>query len=114
MVCTSKIQAERVALIGAAKMAKAGYAAVQSPMNPNVWKCIKADGSFYRVEIRKMPKVCGCAFFRANRQFQTCKHVVFIEAEAEALDYCKNLGITVPASTPVSPVTTPTMAYASA
>ena len=92
MICNSKQQAERVALIGASKMAGQNYQAVQSPMNPNVWKCIKSDGTWYRVEIGKMPRRCSCAFYRENCQIiATCKHIVYIEAEAEAQYFCQTL-----------------------
>jgi hypothetical protein len=79
--------------------------AVRSPINTNVWKVIKGDGTWYLVEIGKMPNVCSCRFYRENAQHGVCKHIVFIETEAEAQAFCSRL---VTAGTPAS------MAYASA
>ena len=103
MICTSKTQAERIAIAGAARMAGQGYTLVQSPSNPSVYRCYKPAGEglyrdYYRVEMEPMPVTCSCAFFRENAQYKVCKHIAYARAEREAEEYCVAHGLQIVAN----------------
>ncbi len=78
MKCSSKVQAERVANAGAAKMI-GEYVFKAFPMSQVAGHVVKADGTRYTVNTHT--STCNCAFYGENRAFQTCKHLVFAKAE---------------------------------
>jgi hypothetical protein len=91
----SKVAAERIALIGASRMPGEGYKLERSRMNKSVWKVTRPEskgGGFYRVQLANerggMKENCTCPFFRENG---TCKHVLQVRAEAEAVEFCAAL-----------------------
>src|SRR3978361_1241514 len=80
MICTSKEQAERVAIIGAKKMNESG-----------IYSCSPFSGDTYKVSkpeqvdpyfVSATAKACTCPFFWENNH-NVCKHIVWLEAEIE-------------------------------
>jgi predicted nucleic acid-binding Zn finger protein len=87
MVCTTKIQAERVAKAGAAKMDAQGYCIENSGFRAlynRQFRIFKGNEktSAYTVSIEEGKTFCTCAFFRGNREFGTCKHIEKCREEA--------------------------------
>jgi hypothetical protein len=77
MKCISKIQAERVAMAGAAKMDRLGYDYRRSRSGAGVLYVRNPDGARYRVNLDPAAPSCDCAFFADNAQFGTCKHLIW-------------------------------------
>ena len=75
MICTDKKMAERVAFFGAKKMASEGYRYGQVGGS---WLMTTPQGDkTYWVATKDAAgnALCDCAFFAANKQFGTCKHI---------------------------------------
>ena len=81
MKCSSKVQAERIAKAGAAKMAGQGYRIQRSRFTPGSFCVIKADGTNHLVDTVRT--FCSCPFFAENREFGTCKHLEYAREEAD-------------------------------
>ncbi len=79
MKATTKIQAERVAAAGAAKMSGQGYTFRLYAGHDGAGHVINPQGDRYRVNTQA--GVCNCPFYRENWQFGTCKHLVWLKAE---------------------------------
>jgi len=84
MVCTSKIQAETVAGYGAEKMGR-NYQIAENPFTEGTFRAWKVTnlgtGVTYRVNLTEGNTFCTCPFFRENKQFCTCKHIVACREE---------------------------------
>lgn len=83
MKVTTKIQAERIARTGAAKMTAQGYSYKQSAANPSVFRVVRPDGGFYFVQVEGPGTKlhCMCPFFAESSPFDTCKHLVWLSDE---------------------------------
>jgi hypothetical protein len=92
MICTSQIQAEKVAQAGARKMGPANYAVEENAINAGKRTNYKVtnleSGERYRVNIAPGNTFCTCGFFLNNKQFGTCKHIVTCRLEAAYAEYC--------------------------
>ena len=84
MKCTDKKMANRVAVAGALKMGAEGYHFRPWGAGGTV---AKTDHSRNFVELPAPGIVahCTCAFFKENREFGTCKHIVWAGWQAKAL-----------------------------
>jgi hypothetical protein len=93
MKCTSKVQAERIAKAGAAKMDREGYRIENSGLGTlynKQFRVHRADAATaaYAVCIESGKTFCQCAFYRENKEFGTCKHIERCREEAEMQAWC--------------------------
>jgi hypothetical protein len=75
MICTTKIQAERVAKAGAAKMDALGYDYKRSAHVGYILYVTNPEGARYRVSLNPQGANCSCKFFDENRAHGVCKHI---------------------------------------
>lgn len=98
MEVNDKKTAERIAFFGARKMTEQGYT-LEATRWAGVYDVRRPDGVAYGIKLpsvtrlgQKVAATCRCAFYRANPQFGTCKHIVWAgwsaaaEAERQAQD----------------------------
>jgi hypothetical protein len=84
MKCINQQQANRVAKAGAAKMNGQGYT-LRSEVNflplanQNRFQVRKVDGTRYVVNL--FHRTCSCPFHAENKEFKTCKHLVWADTE---------------------------------
>ncbi|MES2463618.1 MAG: hypothetical protein V4671_23840 [Armatimonadota bacterium] len=81
MICTTQVQAERVAESGAKKMNESGVYSC-SPYSGETYKVSKpgqADPYFVSVTA----KSCTCGFFWDNSAHGVCKHLLWLEGEID-------------------------------
>jgi hypothetical protein len=93
MKCTSKVQAERIAKAGAAKMDREGYRIANSGVKAlynQQFRIIKSGekAAAYIVGIAEGKTFCQCPFYRENAEFGTCKHIERCREEAEFQAWC--------------------------
>lgn len=93
MDCTDKKMATRVATFGALKMTELGYSFEAFGAGGIVRR---KDGFGYSVCLpvggaQGVSGNCTCKFFEANREFGTCKHIVWAgwQAKAEAAEIAR-------------------------
>ena len=91
MICTSRIQAGKVAAAGADKMERTGYRTSLTPV-ANVYAVTKPDASATYTVIEKAEAfTCNCEFFNANAQYEVCKHIVSVIRHKEESARCDAL-----------------------
>ena len=78
MICTTKVQTERVAEIGAKKMNESGIYSC-SPFSADTY-AVSKPGQEAPYYVSVTAKACTCPFFWENNH---CKHLVWLEAEIE-------------------------------
>ncbi len=85
MKATTKIQAERVAKAGAAKMNALTHTMKDCSikrLRGIQFTIINNDNAArYTVSIDPAKTFCGCPFFRENREFGACKHIEYARQE---------------------------------
>ena len=84
MVCTSKVMAERVAKYGAAKMDAPKYQVKGAGFKGLIGKSYVVlnmeIGKKYYVSVDRPS--CSCKFYQDNKEYRTCKHIVYCEKES--------------------------------
>ncbi len=87
MICTSKGQAEAVAKAGFNKMVASGEYSTLPPFNEGdpYFVCKNDEETFYRVDVYTDRMVCACPFYKENKQFGVCKHVLYVADELATL-----------------------------
>ena len=87
MKATTKIQAERIAKAGAAKITAETHEIKPSPFKRLIGEQFtyinRASGARYTTSITPSRTFCACPFFRENREFGICKHIHHAREEAE-------------------------------
>ncbi len=86
MKATTKMQAERIAQAGAAKMSAEKYTIKNSAFAALYGRQFmvinRESGARYTVSIDPEKTFCACPFFQENREFGICKHLVKAREEA--------------------------------
>lgn len=91
MKATSQIQANRIAFYGSQKMESYTMALTSVYNKVRVYK---ADGTMYRVCVGTPTgagRKCECPFFKENKEFTICKHIVWAEAELDRIAQMESL-----------------------
>ena len=86
MKAATKIQAERIAKSGAAKMNALTHAVKDSSLKALRGKQFtitnNKTGARYTTSIDPAKTFCACPFYQENREFGICKHIEHLKDEA--------------------------------